>query len=134
MAAVVVKPFVKLRAAFAERQTAAMAGAPGAMVRNAPMVPAFAAKSVEFMMWRPGRTVGREDIRPASFMKATIEPVKVMPPVESSAHIAFQSQQPVHTYQNTQISSDHVQGRDIRDVCHDTANANHNGSQTDDRM
>ena len=80
MAAVVVYPFMKLRAVFADRHTAAMAGAPGAMVTNAPIVPALAASSVELIMCLPGRTRGRDDILPANLKKATMEPVNVTPP------------------------------------------------------
>ena len=80
IAAVVVNPFVKLRAAFAERHMAATAGAPGAMVTKAPIVAALAAKRLELMTWRPGRLIGLDPIRPESLKKATREPVNVTPP------------------------------------------------------
>jgi len=49
IAAVVVYPLAKLSAVFADRHTAATAGAPGAMVKNAPIVPALAANRLELM-------------------------------------------------------------------------------------
>lgn len=80
IAAVVVNPFTKLSTVLAERAMAATTGAPGAIVTKAPMVPAFAASRLELIKCRPGRDNGREDIFPASFMKATMLPVNVMPP------------------------------------------------------
>jgi hypothetical protein len=78
-----VNPLAKLSAVFADKQTAATAGAPGAMVKNAPMVPALAASRLELIKCLPGRIVGREDILPASLRNATIEPVNVMPPTDT---------------------------------------------------
>lgn len=66
----------------ADKHIAATVGAPGAIVTNAPMVPAFAARRLEFIKCLPGKMVGREDILPASLRKATIEPVNVMPPAK----------------------------------------------------
>jgi len=77
IAEVVVKPFAKLRAVFATRQVAAMAGAPGAIVMKAPIVATLAPSNVLLIRCLPGRIVGREDILPASFMNATILPVNV---------------------------------------------------------
>lgn len=57
-----------------------MTGDPGAMATKAPMVPTLAASMPELTMWRPRKSSGREDILPASLRKATMEPVKVMPP------------------------------------------------------
>jgi hypothetical protein len=56
-------------------------GEPGAMVIKAPMVAMFVAKTPELIRCLPGRMRGFEDILPASLRKATIEPVKVIPPV-----------------------------------------------------
>lgn len=81
MAAVVVYPLRKLSTAFPARQQAAMTGEPGAMARNVPIVAMFAPSRDEFSACLgPGSLIGLEDIRPASFMKATIDPVKVTPP------------------------------------------------------
>lgn len=80
IAAVVVYPFVKLRAAFAARAPAAIIGLPGAMVTKAPIVATFVASKPELRKCRPGKTLGLEDIRPPSFKNATMEPVKVIPP------------------------------------------------------
>jgi len=55
-------------------------GEPGAIVMNAPMVPRLAASKLEFRICRPGRCSGFDDILAESFKKATMEPVKVMPP------------------------------------------------------
>ena len=74
IAADVVHPFANDRTVFAARQVAAMAGAVGAMVRNTPIVAMLVASMPELMRCRPGRTVGREDIRPASFINARMEP------------------------------------------------------------
>ena len=83
IAAVVVKPFAKLNAVFAARHVAAMAGAPGAIVKKAPIVATLAVSIPPLIRCRPGRIVGREDIRPASFMKATMDPVNVTPPIST---------------------------------------------------
>lgn len=80
IAAVVVKPFKKLKPAFAARHPAAISGAPGAMVRKTPIVARLVPKSPELMRCLPGRAKGRDDILPASFKKATMEPVNVIPP------------------------------------------------------
>ena len=61
-----------------------MAGDPGAMAMNAPMVPTLAASIPELTMWRPRKSSGREPILPASLRKATMEPVKVIPPGDVS--------------------------------------------------
>lgn len=50
------------------------------MVTKALMVAMFAVSRPELMMCLPGRMVGLEDTLPASLRKATMEPVKVMPP------------------------------------------------------
>jgi hypothetical protein len=71
---------MKLRAVLAARAPAAIRGAPGAMVTKALMVAMLAVSSPELRMCLPGRMVGLEDTLPASLRKATMEPVKVMPP------------------------------------------------------
>lgn len=86
MAAVVVKPFKKLSTVFAARHPAAIAGAPGAMVMNAPIDAMLAPRSELFIRCRPGRASGREDMRPASFKNATIDPVNVTPPAGTHQH------------------------------------------------
>ena len=89
MAAVVVYPFKKLSAAFPAKQAAAIMGAPGAMVKNVPIVAMLRPRRVEFTAWRePGSLIGFEDIFPASFIKATIDPVKVTPPKACSVHVS----------------------------------------------
>ena len=65
---------------FAPKHVAAMAGDAGAIVTKAPIVAILLPSKVELITCRPGRIVGRDDMRPANFMKATIEPVKVTPP------------------------------------------------------
>ena len=82
MAEVVVKPLAKLKAVFAARHVAAIAGAPGAIVTNAPIVATLAPNIDAFTRCRPGRMVGLDDIRPANFINATTEPVNVTPPVK----------------------------------------------------
>ena len=62
------------------KHAAAIKGAPGAMVINAPMVPTLAARRDELIRCRPGSLSGLEDMRPASLRKATTEPVNVTPP------------------------------------------------------
>ncbi len=81
IAAVVVYPFKKLRTVLADNAIAAIIGDPGAMVTKAPIVAMLAPKREEFTTCRPRKASGREDIRPASLRKATIEPVKVIPPI-----------------------------------------------------
>lgn len=82
IAAVVVKPLMKLNTAFAPRNPAATRGTEGAMDMNAPMDKMFAPKREPLIKCLPGRVRGLEDMRPASFKKATIDPVNVMPPVD----------------------------------------------------
>ena len=48
-----------------------------------PIVARLVPRRVLFTMCRPGRTSGRDDMRPASFKNATIEPVNVTPPTKS---------------------------------------------------
>src|SRR5271154_3951056 len=86
MAAVVVQPLAKLRIELAARQVAAMAGAPGAIVTNAPIVATLAPRREALIRCLPGRTIGREDKRPPSLRNATMDPVNVTPPAHTSAH------------------------------------------------
>lgn len=83
MAAVVVYPFKKLRTAFPVKQAAAIAGEPGAIIRKVPIVAMFAPRREPFTRCLPGSTRGLDDIFPASLKNATIEPVKVMPPIRT---------------------------------------------------
>jgi hypothetical protein len=80
IAAVVVKPLIKLRTAFVPKKAAAIAGVAGAIVRNPAIVSAFAPKRELLTKCFPGSASGFDDIRPANFRNATIEPVKVIPP------------------------------------------------------
>jgi len=83
MAAVVVNPLAKLSTAFPAKQQAAIMGDPGARTRKVPMVAILAPSKEVFSRCRgPGILMGFEDIRPASFRKATTEPVNVTPPWE----------------------------------------------------
>jgi hypothetical protein len=84
IAAVVVYPFRKLSMVLEPRHAAAIAGAPGAIETNAPMVAMFAPSNEELTKCLPGKILGLDDIRPASLRKATIEPVKVTPPIQVS--------------------------------------------------
>ena len=86
MAAVVVKPLMKLSIVFAPRYAAATAGTVGAAVTKAAMVNTFAPRSELLIIWRPGSVNGREDILPASLKNATTEPVNVTPPTTYSAN------------------------------------------------
>ena len=136
MAAVVVKPWTKLSAVFAERHAAAMAGAPGAMVRNAPIVPALAARRLELMICRPGRTVGRDDILPASLRKATMLPVNVIPPRGCQFRLSRLEKQEARgsTNKHTKIGSNHMQRGDFRDVSEHAADTCEDGGEADNRM
>lgn len=81
MAAVVVKPLMKLRSVLTPRYPAATKGIVGAAVTKAVIVSAFAPSKLALMKCRPGIINGLEPILPASFKKATIDPVKVIPPM-----------------------------------------------------
>lgn len=81
IAAVVVKPLMKLRTVLAPRYPAATKGTVGAAVTKAAMVNTFAPSKPELMMCFPGSINGLEPIFPASFKNATMEPVKVIPPM-----------------------------------------------------
>ena len=81
MAAVVVKPLMKLSTALAPRKPAATSGAEGAMVKKAPIDAMFRPSSELLTRCFPGSANGRDDILPASFKNATMEPVNVIPPV-----------------------------------------------------
>jgi hypothetical protein len=83
IAAVVVYPLMKLRRVFAPRQVAAITGLAGAMVTKAPIVATLLASNVELITCLPGRIFGLDAMRPESFMKATIEPVNVTPPMRT---------------------------------------------------
>ena len=81
------KPLAKLNAALAVRHAAAMAGAPGAAVAmkaaHCSHIGVASSPAVD-EVFRPGRIFGSGlDMRPASFMNATMEPVKVMPPMRT---------------------------------------------------
>lgn len=80
MAAVVVKPLIKLKTVFAPSSPAATNGAEGAMVTNAPMDNMFAPRSELLIRCLPGRANDLDDILPESLRKATMEPVNVIPP------------------------------------------------------
>ena len=79
-AAVVVYPLIKLKTAFVPRNPAARTGVTGAIDRKPAMDSALAPKSELLIRCRRGSIKGLEDMRPANFKKATIDPVKVMPP------------------------------------------------------
>lgn len=81
IAAVVVKPLMKLKTAFAPRKPAATIGTDGAIVTKAAMDAMFAPNKELLMRCFPGRVSGLDDMRPANFKNATMEPVKVTPPV-----------------------------------------------------
>lgn len=84
IAAVVVYPFKKLKNALPAKHPAAISGAPGAIAKNVPKVATLRPSSEVLRACRgPGILIGFEDIRPASFRKATIEPVKVTPPIKT---------------------------------------------------
>jgi hypothetical protein len=72
---------MKLKTALRPRNPAAMAGVAGAMERKPAIETALAPKSELLIRCRCGRIKGLEDMRPANFKKATMDPVKVIPPV-----------------------------------------------------
>jgi hypothetical protein len=80
IAAVVVNPLIKLSMVLAPRNDAATRGAEGARERKPAMVRAFAPNRELLTKCFPGSVKGFEDMRPANFKNATIEPVKVIPP------------------------------------------------------
>lgn len=75
IAADVVQPLAKDKAALPARHMAPIAGAVGAKVRKAPIVAALAASMPPLMRCRPGSMRGRELMRPASFRKARMDPI-----------------------------------------------------------
>ena len=81
-AAVRLYPFMKLRMVLAPRNPAARAGVAGAIERKPAIESILAPKSELLIRCRWGRTNGLEDMCPANFMKATIDPVNVIPPDE----------------------------------------------------
>ena len=116
-----------------------MAGFAGAMVRKAPMVAALLPSRVELITCRPGRIVGRDAMRPASFMNATIEPVNVIPPIPLASTVPFPSLflddgDKYHTDNDTHVGCHHVEGRDITDIGENASNTGHHGSKADDRV
>ena len=107
-------------------------GEPGAIVTNAAIVAKFAVSMPELMRCLPGSIRGFEDILPASFMNATIEPVNVIPPniISVESHLSrFR-----HTNKDTEVGGDEMQGRDMRKICHNATNACQDSSETDNRM
>jgi hypothetical protein len=95
IAAVVVNPLIKLRAAFVAKKAAATSGAVGAAERKPAIVRAFAPRSELLTKCRLGNIKGLEDMRPASLRKATIEPVKVIPPDRTDNHHQMKTRQTV---------------------------------------
>lgn len=79
-AAVVVNPEMKLMTVLAPRYAAATIGTVGAADTKAPKVNALRPMIPPFTRCFLGIANGLEDIRPESLRKATIDPVKVMPP------------------------------------------------------
>lgn len=73
-------PWIKLSIALTPRKPAATRGTDGAIATNAPIEAIFAPNRDPLMRCFPGSCSGREDMRPANFKNATMEPVKVMPP------------------------------------------------------
>ena len=82
MAAVVVYPLMKLSTVLAPRKDAATTGVVGIIDKKPAMVNTFAPNRELFTKCPPGSARGLDDIRPASFKNATIEPVNVIPPVK----------------------------------------------------
>lgn len=80
MAAVVVNPLIKLRIALAPRKEAATTGVVGAIAKKPAIVSALAPNSELLIKCFPGSAKGFDDILAASFKKATMDPVKVIPP------------------------------------------------------
>jgi len=92
------------------------------------MVATFNPRREEFRKCRgPGILIGFEDMRPASLRKATTEPVKVTPPRRISKASRRTGWEP--TNQDTQVSSYHVQSRNVcsSNMGHDTAETGHDG-------
>jgi hypothetical protein len=72
---------MKLKIALAPRKDAATTGVVGAIAKKPAIVSTLAPKSELLIRCFPGSIKGFDDILAASFKKATIEPVKVMPPM-----------------------------------------------------
>lgn len=83
IAAVVVNPFMKLRMVLADKAAAATRGAPGAIDINPPMSAMLVPSKEEFTICRPLNASGLDAIFPDNLRNATMEPVKVIPPVYS---------------------------------------------------
>ena len=133
MAAVVVYPFKKLNTVLPARQQAAMIGEPGAKARKVPIVAILAPRRELFTKCRgPGILIGLEDMRPASLRNATTEPVKVTPP--GSISCGKCARVGIATDQDSQISSNEMQGRDIIKMSHHTADTGQDSSQTNNRV
>ena len=133
IAAVVVKPLMKLNTVFAPRKAAATRGVMVAVERKPAMVRALAPSNELLIRCLPGSMRGFEVIRPANFRNATTEPVNVIPPIESKDYLSQLSQRNRRklTNQHSQISRHEVKGRYMRCVCKNTANACENGCETD---
>lgn len=127
MAAVVVYPFKKLNIVLPARQQAAMMGEPGAKARKVPIVAMLAPRRELFTKCRgPGILIGLEDMRPASLKNATTEPVNVTPPgIISSGRY---DRAGIATDQDSQISSNEMQGRDVTNMSHHTPDTGHDSS------
>lgn len=110
IAAVVVKPLMKLSTVFAPRKPAATRGAEGAMAKNAPIDAMFAPSNELLIRCFAGSAIGLDDIFPASFKNATMEPVNVIPPWV--IHVSGESSEVAGalTDQHTEVSCGEVQG------------------------
>lgn len=102
------------------------------MVRNAPIVAMFVPSRVELTTCFPGMTLGLEDIRPASFLKATTEPVNVIPPALLALLCKRMPSQ--LTDENTQISRHHMQCRDVGNFSKHTTNTGEDSSKSHNRV
>jgi hypothetical protein len=130
IADVVVYPLMKLIKVLAAKAPAAIIGLPGAIVIKAPIVAALVASKPELITWRPGKSLGFDDILPASFMNATMEPVKVIPPIQLSAwRLSVHSRG--FTNENSEISCYQVKRCYVSKVSHDTTNASQDSRKTD---
>lgn len=120
MAAVVVKPLMKLKIVLAPSSPTAIIGAEGAMDTNAAMESIFAPRRELLTRCFPGRTNGFDDILEESLRKATMEPVNVIPPMRS-----FSVRRDPHTTscpclltnENTEVCRNCMEGGKVTKVC-----------------
>ena len=108
-------------------------GGLGSEARKPPMVATFAARREGLIRCFPGSLKARDDIFPANLRKATIDPVKVIPPNLGLSEVAEWYPGSL-TNHDTEVRSHSMQCREMRRILKDASNTRQDRGQSDDRV